>query len=164
MKLPSTLCSLCALQFGLIGAMLILFGAIFSLAGIPFKGGPSWFFLPIGAVLLLLSLGCRLLSCLQRRRIARLKAAGLQVMGEIQSVQHVIWINWKNTETFVNWPGQYSPWVVRCSYCYQGKTYTVKSDLSWLKPSSGAQRPIVYFDSRRPAHAYVDMDTIRWEL
>ena len=73
------------------------------------------------------------------------------------------WINW-NTKTFVNWPGQCSPWVVQCSYCYGGRTYTVKSLLSWIKPATDFQQPVIYLDPRNPVHAYVDMDTIKWEL
>ena len=107
---------------------------------------------------------CSLARCgLQEQRRKHLKTNGISVVGKIQSVRHLVWINW-NTKTFVNWPGQCSPWVVQCSYCYGGRTYTVKSLLSWIKPATDFQQPVIYLDPRNPVHAYVDMDTIKWEL
>ena len=44
------------------------------------------------------------------------------------------------------------------------RTYTVKSLLSWIKPATDFQQPVIYLDPRNPVHAYVDMDTIKWEL
>ena len=41
---------------------------------------------------------------------------------------------------------------------------TVKSLLSWIKPATDFQQPVIYLDPRNPVHAYVDMDTIKWEL
>lgn len=163
MRPPQTIWSLCALTFGGIGASFVFLGIFFPITGIPVSGAPNWFFLPIGAVLLLGGVVCLIKCRLQERRIQHLKTQGIAVVGNIQSLQHLVWINW-NTKTFVNWPGQCSPWVVQCSYRYGGRTYTVKSFLSWQKPSDTFQRPVIYLDPRHPAHAYVDMDTIQWEL
>ena len=163
MRPPQTIWSLCAFIFGLIGANFVILGLIFYITGIPADGAPNWFFIPIGAFLFLLSVGLLIKCRFQKRRIEYLKAEGLAVVGKIQSVRHLVWINW-NTRTFANWPGQRSPWVIQCSYCYGGRNYTVKSILSWLKPSTGFQRPVIYLDPRCPSHAYVDTDTIRWEL
>ena len=163
MRQPQTIWSLCVFIFGLIGANFVFLGLIFYVTGIPTDGAPNWFFFPIGASLLLVSIGCLTKCRLQKRRIEYLKTEGIAVVGNIQSVRHLVWINW-NTKTFANWPGQRSPWVVQCSYCYCGRTYTVKSILSWLKPSTDFQHPVIYLDPRYPAHAYVDMDTIKWEL
>ena len=120
-------------------------------------------FYPIGAILLLGSIVCLARFGLQEQRRKHLKTNVISVVGKIQSVRHLVWINW-NTKTFVNWPGQCSPWVVQCSYCYGGRTYTVKSLLSWIKPATDFQQPVIYLDPRNPVHAYVDMDTIKWEL
>ena len=163
MRQPQTIWSLCAFIFGLMGIIFIFLGAVFYITGIPVNGGPNWSFIPIGAVILLGSLACLTKCRLQERRIKYLKTKGISVVGNVQSVRHLVWINW-NTKTFVNWPGQCSPWVVQCSYCYGGQTYTVKSLLLWIKPSDDFQQPVIYFDPYNPAHAYVDMDTIKWEL
>ena len=163
MRQPQTIWSLCAFIFGLMGIIFLFLGAVFYITGIPVHGAPNWFFVPIGAALLLVSAGCLTKFRLQERRIKRLKTNGISVTGNIRSVRHLVWINW-NTKTFVNWPGQCSPWVVQCSYCYGGRTYTVKSLLSWIKPSAAFQQPVIYLDPHNPAHAYVDMDSIKWEL
>ena len=163
MRQPQTIWSLCAFIFGLMGIFFILLGTIFYITGLPVNGGPNWFFIPIGAFLLLAGIACLTKSRLQEQRIKYLKAKGISVVGNIQSVRHLVWTNW-NTKSFVNWPGQCSPWVVQCSYCYDGQTYTVKSLLLWIKPAADFQQPIIYLDPRNPAHAYVDMDTIKREL
>ena len=106
------------------------------------------------------ALACLTKCRLQEQRIKHLKTKGISVVGNIQSVRHLVWINW-NTKTFVNRPGQCSPWVIQCSYCYGGQTYTVKSLLLWIKPSDNFQQPVIYFDPYNPAHAYMDMDTIK---
>ena len=163
MRQPQTIWSLCAVILGTMGTIFILLGTIFYISGIPVHGGPNWSFIPIGAVLLLGSIVCLVKSRLREQRVKRLKAEGISVAGKIQSVRHLVWINW-NTKTFVNWPGQCSPWVIQCSYCYGGQTYTVKSLLSWIKPAADFQQPMIYLDPHNPAHACVDMDTIIWEL
>lgn len=163
MRPPQTIWSLCAFIFGLMGIIFIFLGAVFYITGIPVNGGPNWSFIPIGAVILLGSLACLTKCRLQERRIKYLKTKGISVVGNVQSVRHLVWINW-NTKTFVNWPGQCSPWVIQCSYCYGGQTYTVKSLLSWIKPAADFQQPMIYLDPHNPAHACVDMDTIIWEL
>ena len=163
MRQSQTIWSLCAFISGLMGTIFVCLGIIFYLTNISVNGAPNWFFAPIGAILLLVSVVCLTKYRLQEQRKQYLKAKGISVVGDIQSVRHLVWINW-NTRTFVNWPGLYSPWVLQCSYSYNGQTYTVKSNLSWLKPSASFQRPVIYLDPNNPAHAYVDMDTIKWEL
>ena len=59
--------------------------------------------------------------------------------------------------------GQCSPWVVQCSYKYQGQTYIVRSGLFWAKPSFRHQQPAIYFDPHHPTRAYVDMVAIQRE-
>ena len=163
MRQPQTIWSLCAFIFGWMGIIFVFLGMLLYITGIPVNGGQNWFFIPIGAVLLLGSMICLTGCRLQKQHIKYLKTNGIPVFGTIKSVRHLVWINW-NTKTFVNRPGQCSPWVVQCSYCYGGRIYTVKSLLSWIKPSDDFQQPVIYLDPRNPAHAYVDMDTIKWEL
>ena len=163
MRQPQTIWSLCAFIFGLMGIIFILLGTIFYITGVPVNGGPNWLIIPIGAFLLLGGIVCLTKSRLQEQRIKYLKAKGISAVGKIQSVRHLVWINW-NTKSFVNWPGQCSPWVVQCSCCYDGQTYTVKSLLLWTKPATDFQQPIIYLDPYNPAHAYMDIDTMKWEL
>ena len=153
MRQPQTIWSLCAFIFGLMGIIFVFLGMLFYITDIPVNGGCNWFFIPIGAILLLGSVVCLARCGLQEQRRKHLKTNGISVVGKIQSVRHLVWINW-NTKTFVNWPGQCSPWVVQCSYCYGGRTYTVKSLLSWIKPATDFQQPVIYLDPRNPVHAY----------
>ena len=141
---------LCALLFGLIGGAFVLMGAVFGLLKVPVRGAvhSGWAFVPLG------------LACRRHRREARLQAAGIPVAGAVVQVRKYWWINW-NTDSFVNWPGKCSPWVVRCSYEYQGQAYQVNSCLLWREPAPGEQRPVVYVDPKRPGRAVVDLDTIR---
>ena len=119
MRQPQTIWSLCAFIFGLMGIIFVFLGMLFYITDIPVNGGCNWSFIPIGAILLLGSIVCLARCGLQEQRRKHLKTNGISVVGKIQSVRHLVWINW-NTKTFVNWPGQCSPWVVQCSYCYGG--------------------------------------------
>ena len=153
---------LCALLFGLIGGAFVLMGAVFGLLKVPVRGAvhSGWAFVPLGLAGLLLALACAGLACRRHRREASLRAAGVPVAGAVVQVRKYWWINW-NTDSFVNWPGKCSPWVVRCSYEYQGQTYQVNSCLLWREPAPGEQRPVVYVDPNCPRLAFVDADTIR---
>ena len=57
-------------------------------------------------------------------------------------------------------PGRNSPWSVRCTYEYGGRTYGVDSGLLWKEPAPGLQHPTVYVDPTRPKRAWVDLDTV----
>ena len=162
MKPPDTISSFCAFLFGLMGALFVLLSMLFVVTGVPVNGGPTWFLLPIGIIFLLTGLGFVLKFQQQKRRIKRLKAEGVLTTGEVQSIRHLVWINW-NTSTFVKRPGQCSPWVVQCSYKYQGQTSIVRSGLFWAKPSFRHQQPAIYFDPHHPTRAYVDMVAIQRE-
>lgn len=162
MKPPDTISSFCAFLFGLMGALFVLLSMLFVVTGVPVNGGPTWFLLPIGIIFLLTGLGFVLKFQQQKRRIKRLKAEGVLTTGEVQSIRHLVWINW-NTSMFVKRPGQCSPWVVQCSYKYQGQTYIVRSGLFWAKPSFRYQQPAIYFDPHHPTRAYVDMVAIQRE-
>lgn len=150
MKPPDTISSFCAFLFGLMGALFVLLSMLFVVTGVPVNGGPTWFLLPIGIIFLLTGLGFVLKFQQQKRRIKRLKAEGVLTTGEVQSIRHLVWINW-NTSTFVKRPGQCSPWVVQCSYEYQGQTYIVRNGLFWAKPSFRPQQPAIYFDPQSNA-------------
>ena len=103
MKPPDTISSFCAFLFGLMGALFVLLSMLFVVTGVPVNGGPTWFLLPIGIIFLLTGLGFVLKFQQQKRRIKRLKAEGVLTTGEVQSIRHLVWINW-NTSTFVKRP------------------------------------------------------------
>ena len=97
--------------------------------------------------------------CHDVRTPGRCLSAGVAVPGTIVQVRHHVFINW-NLEHFSSWPGQGSPWSVRCTYEYGGRTYGVDSGLLWKEPAPGLQHPTVYVDPGRPKRAWVDPDTI----
>lgn len=105
MRQPRTIWALCAYIFGLMGILFALLGTTFYIAGIPFNGGPNWCFIPVGTAFLLGGAVCWAKRRLKEQRIENLKATGIPVVGSIQSVRHLVWINW-NKKTFVNRPGQ----------------------------------------------------------
>ena len=53
MRQPQTVWSLCAFIFGLMGIIFVFLGMLFYITDIPVNGGCNWFFIPIGAILLL---------------------------------------------------------------------------------------------------------------
>ena len=57
MRQPQTIWSLCAFIFGLMGIIFVFLGMLFYITDIPVNGGYNWFFIPIGAILLLRSAG-----------------------------------------------------------------------------------------------------------
>ena len=162
MKPPKTIWSFCGLLFGQMGGIFTLIGLFFRIADVPARGGPDWFFIPFGAVLFLVGLVCFWKNRQWEKQVRFLKREGLSAKGRVCAVRHLVWINW-NTELFPNRYGRSAPWVVQCTFCHQDQMYTVKSGLSWRKPSEGVQQPVIRFDPAYPKRACLDMDTIRWE-
>lgn len=74
------------------------------------------------------------------------------------SVEKRVWITW-NTRSFTNIPGENSPWVVRCSYLWNDKLYTVTSPLVWTQPAP-IQYPVIYVDPKHPRRSCIDPDTL----
>ena len=159
MRPPDSISALCAMTFGLLGAAFVAAGTLYGCLGVSIRGAASsWAFLPIGVVCLLIGLVCAL-AVRRRRRERRLQSAGVAVPGTIVQVRHHVFINW-NLEHFSSWPGRNSPWSVRCTYEYEGRTYGVDSGLLWKEPVPGLQHPTVYVDPSRPKLAWVDPDTV----
>ena len=160
MRPPDSRSALCAVVFAFLGAAFLILGVIFGGLGLPVRGASSgWAFLPIGVVCLLIALVCALAVRRRRGRERRLQSAGIAMPGTIVQVRHHIFINW-NLEHFSSWPGRNSPWSIRCTYEYEGRTYGVDSGLLWHEPAPGLHHPTVYLDSKRPGRAYVDLDTV----
>ena len=160
MRPPDSISALCAMTFGLLGAAFVVIGTLYGCLGVSIRrAASSWAFLPIGLACLLLCLVCALAVRRRRRREGRLRSAGVAVPGTIVQVRRHIFIRWER-ESFSNWPGQGSPWSVRCTYEYGGRTYGVDSGLLWKEPAPGLQHPTVYVDPTHPKRAWVDLDTI----
>lgn len=160
MRPPDSRSALCAVVFGFLGAAFLILGMGFGGLGLPVRGASSgWAFLFAGGVCLLIGLVCALAVRRCRRREGRLRSAGAAVPGTIVQVYHHVFINW-NLEHFSGWPGRNSPWSVRCTYEYGGRTYGVDSGLLWREPAPGLQHPTVYVDPTRPKRAWVDLDTV----
>ena len=73
MRQPQTIWSLCAFIFGLMGIIFVFLGMLFYITDIPVNGGCNWFFIPIGAILLLGSIVCLARCGLQEQRRKHLK-------------------------------------------------------------------------------------------
>lgn len=160
MRPPDSISALCAMTFGLLGAAFVAIGTLYGCLGVSIRrAASSWAFLPIGLACLLLCLVCALAVRRRRRRERRLQSAGVAVPGTIVQVHRQIFIRWER-ESFSSWPGQGSPWSVRCTYEYGGRTYGVDSGLLWKEPAPGLQHPTVYVDPTHPKRAWVDPDTI----
>ena len=95
----------------------------------------------------------------RRGREGRLQSAGTAVPGTIVQVRRHSFIRWER-ESFSSWPGQGSPWSVRCTYEYGDRTYGVDSGLLWKEPAQGLQHPTVYVDPTHHKRAWVDLDTV----
>ncbi|MBM6681662.1 DUF3592 domain-containing protein [Pseudoflavonifractor capillosus] len=159
MRPPNSISALCAMTFGLLGAAFVAIGTLYGCLGVSIRGAASsWAFLPIGVVCLLIGLVCALVVR-RRRREGRLRSAGIAVPGTIVQVRRHIFIRWER-ESFSSWPGRNSPWSVRCTYEYEGRTYGVDSGLLWKEPAPGLQHPTVYVDHTHPKRAWVDLDTV----
>lgn len=159
MKMPPQYVSqLLALVLGGIGAAFVLMGALYTWLHLPMRSGESWVFSVVGLVLLAAAGVC--LAGYRRKKalFRRLRERGVRVEHVGCSVEKCMWITW-NARSFTNIPGQNSPWVVRATYLWDGKSYTVTSPLLWTQPAP-VQYPVIYVDPKHPRWAYLDPDTL----
>ena len=155
---PQYVSQLLALVLGGIGAAFILLGALFTWMDLPVQGGGGWSFSALGLVLLVGAGLCLVWYGRRKALCRRLLERGVKVEHVGCSIEKWVWINW-NTRSFTNIPGQNSPWVVRCSYRWGDKLYTVTSPLVWNQPAP-VQYPVIYVDPKHPRRAYSDPDTL----
>ena len=155
---PQSISQLLALVLGGIGAAFVLLGALFTWMDLPVQGGGGWSFSAMGLVLLV-GAGLCLVWYGRRKALCRhLRERGVKVEHVGCSVEKRVWINW-NTRSFTNIPGENSPWVVRCSYLWNDKLYTVTRPPG-VDPARPIQYPVIYVDPKHPRRACIDPDTL----
>lgn len=155
---PRYVSQLLALVLGSIGAAFVLMGALYTWLHLPMRSGESWVFSAFGLVLLVGAGLCLVWYGRRKALCRRLREQGVKVEHVGCSVEKRMWINW-NTRSFTNIPGENSPWVVRCSYRWNEKLYTVTSPLVWSQPAP-VQYPVIYVDPKHPRRSCIDPDTI----
>lgn len=155
---PRYVSQLLALVLGSIGAAFVLMGALYTWLHLPMRSGESWVFSAFGLVLLVGAGLCLVWYGRRKALFRRLREQGVKVEHVGCSVEKRMWINW-NTRSFTNIPGENSPWVVRCSYRWNEKLYTVTSPLVWSQPAP-VQYPVIYVDPKHPRRSCIDPDTI----
>lgn len=155
---PRYISQLLALVLGGIGVAFVLLGALFTWMDLPVQGGGGWSFSAMGLVLLVGAGLCLVWYRWKKALCRRLREKGVKVEHVGCSVEKRVWINW-NTRSFTNIPGENSPWVVRCSYLWNDKLYTVTSPLVWTQPAP-IQYPVIYVDPKHPRRACIDPDTL----
>ena len=57
-----------------------------------------------------------------------------------------------------------NPWTVMCIYRWEERTYCVRSQFLWRKPGGFEQRPTVYLDPLDPRRAWIDPETLAYEV
>ena len=57
-----------------------------------------------------------------------------------------------------------SPWSVMCIYRWEDRTYSVRSQFLWRRPQNCGQRPTVYLDPLDPRRAWIDPETLVYEV
>lgn len=155
---PNFFSQLLALVLGGIGVAFVLLGALFTWMKLPVQGGGGWSFSAVGLVLLAAAAVCLVWYGRQKALCRRLREKGVKVEHVGCSVEKRVWITW-NTRSFTNIPGENSPWVVRCSYLWNDKLYTVTSPLVWTQPAP-IQYPVIYVDPKHPRRSCIDPDTL----
>ena len=155
---PRSISQLLALVLGGIGGAFVLMGALFTWLHLPMRSGETWMFSAVGLLLLLAAGLCLAWYGRRKALLRRLREGGVQVDCAGYSVEKWVWISW-NTRSFTNIPGQNSPWVVRATYLWEGRSYSVTSPLLWTQPAP-VQRPVLYVDPKHPRRAWIDPDTL----
>ena len=145
---PRYISQLLALVLGGIGVAFVLLGALFTWMNLPVQGGGGWSFSAVGLVLLAPRRYAWFGTGGKKALCRRLREKGVKVEHVGCSVEKRVWITW-NTRSFTNIPGENSPWVVRCSYLWNDKLYTVTSPLVWTQPAP-IQYPVIYVDPETP--------------
>lgn len=163
MKPPRTYRAIIALVLLALGGVFTLLGVLGAFAvPIPMRSGEAWMFLPVG--LILLAAGVVLVLSLGRtkRLQARLRVEGVPVPGRVTAIRYHKYTSYGSDPDFVSY--KRSPWTVTCEYQWERQTYTVRSPLLWDKPRAEDQQPTVYLDPNRPRRAFLDPESLRYEI
>ena len=160
-RAPRSISGLLAGLLSGMGAAFALVGAVFAGLGVIVEGGGPGGFVLYGLLLLGAGGACALVRFRQRRAWTRLRAEGVPRPGRVLEVRHRLLITW-NVDSVANLPGRNSPWTVRCGYTWNGRAYTVNSELLWREPLENSPGFTICVDPARPERAWADPDTLRY--
>ena len=125
------------------------------------RNGDSSSFLLGGLPLLALGGGLLLWARRKERDWYRLRTEGRAVPGRLvpEATRH----HWY-TSFGSDGLRKRSPWTVLCTYQWEGKTYSVRSEFLWKRPAGTDQRPAVYLDPLAPQRSWVEPDSLSYEI
>lgn len=138
-----------------LGLIFLLLYGLGLAVDIPMRSGEPWMFGAAGLSLLFAALVCLMIVWRRGRRREKLRTGGWPVQGRIVGM---------TCHTAVNYGNQRHPWTVLCEYQYEGQTYTVRSTFLWDRPRESGQTPKIFLDQTRPRRAWVDPDSLQYEI
>lgn len=161
MKPPRTYEALLAFLLLMMGAIFSLLGLVFQALSIPMRNGDASSFLLGGLPLLVFGGGLLLWARRKEHSWDRLRAEGRAVPGKL--VPEATRRHWY-TSFGSDGIRKRSPWTMLCIYQWEGKTYDLRSEFLWRKPQEGEQHPTIYLDPLDPKRAWVDPDSLQYEI
>lgn len=161
MKPPRTYEALLGWILLILGAMFTLLGLLFGILSIPMRNGDAKSFLLGGLPLMLFGAGLLCYARQRERGWDRLHTDGRAVPGElVPGATRCHWYVGFGSDGF----HKRSPWSVMCIYRWKGRTYDLRSEFLWQRPRETGQQPTVYVDPDDPKRAWIDPDTLRYEI
>lgn len=161
MRSPRCYEALLAFILLMLGAIFSLLGLLFGLLSIPVRNGDAWSFLLGGLPLLVLGAGLLLWARQKERSWDHLRTEGRAVPGKL--VPEATRRHWY-TSFGSDGLRKRSPWTVLCIYQWEGRTYEVRSEFLWNRPAGSGQTPTVYLDPLTPKRAWIDPDSLIYEI
>lgn len=161
MKPPKSYEALLAFILLILGGVFTLLGLAGNILSIPMRSGDTQDFALWGLPLLVFGAGLLLWTRRRERGWDRLRAEGRAVPGKLvpEATRH----HWY-TSFGSDGLRKRSPWTVLCIYQWEGRTYSVRSQFLWQKPWETGQQPTVYLDPLNPKRAWVDPDSLQYEI
>ena len=159
LKKPAGNLEIVTLVLDCLGICFLLLGLLGTAVPIPMRSGESWMFAVMGLVLLFAAFPCLLLVRARARRNHELRRLGRPVPGRVIRVRHHIW-----TSLGSRGLRRRHPWTVLCEYRWEGQTYTAGSIFLWERPLETGQAPKIFLDQDNPRRAFVDPDSLKYEI
>lgn len=161
MKPPKCYEGLFALVFLTLGGVFSLLGLVGEALSMPTRGGEPLSFLLGGLPMLLFGIGLLWSARRKELRWSRLRSEGQAVPGQVApgSIRCRWYTSW-GSDGF----RKRNPWSLVCLYRWEGRSYSVTSQLLWERPCEEGQAPTIYLDPRNPRQAWVDPESLKYEV
>lgn len=161
MKPPKSYESLLAVILLILGGVFTLLGLAAEVLPLPMRGGEPRGFALWGLPLLLFGAGLLWYARRRERLWARLRTEGRAVQGKLvpEATRRHWYTSWGSSGL-----RKRNPWTVMCIYRWEERTYCVRSQFLWRKPGGFEQRPTVYLDPLDPRRAWIDPETLVYEV